>query len=80
MGATSGGWMQIVQTIATFIQSGFGATLVMIAVAIAGARAALHGHWGHFWSAIGGGAVVISAAWVVTTFLGGNAVVGGGGG
>jgi type IV secretory pathway VirB2 component (pilin) len=78
MGGTGGGWLTIVQTIATFIESGFGATLVVVAVAIAGARAALHGHWGHFWSAIGGGAIVITAAWIVTTFLGGTVTVGGG--
>ena len=74
----AGGWLTIVQTIATFIEGTFGATLVVVAVAIAGARAALHGNWGHFWSAIGGGAIVITAAWIVTTFLGGTAAVGGG--
>jgi type IV secretory pathway VirB2 component (pilin) len=41
----SGGWLTIVQTIATFIEGSFGATLVVVAVAIAGARAALHGNW-----------------------------------
>ena len=35
-----------------------------------GARAMLHGSWGHFWSAIGGGAVLVCASWVVQTFLG----------
>jgi hypothetical protein len=44
--------------------------LVIIAVAIAGARAMLHGSWSHFWSAIGGGAVLVCASWVVQTFLG----------
>jgi hypothetical protein len=48
----------------------FGTTLMIIAVAIAGARAMLHGSWGHFWSAIGGGAVLVCASWVVQTFLG----------
>ena len=65
-------WLQIVQNIATFLSGTFGSTLVVIAIAISGARAAFHGHWGHFWSAIGGGAVLISAAWVVQTFLGGT--------
>ena len=62
-------WLSIVQQISTFITGTFGTTLVMIAVAIAGARAMLHGHWGHFWCAIGGGAVLVSASWVVQTFL-----------
>ena len=66
-------WLQIVQNIATFLSGTFGSTLVVIAIGIAGARAAFHGHWGHFWSAIGGGAVLISAAWIVQTFLGGTA-------
>ena len=34
-----------------------------------GARAMLHGSWGHFWSAIGGGAILVCASWVVQTFL-----------
>jgi hypothetical protein len=47
-------WLTIVQSISTFVTGTFGTTLVIIAVAIAGARAMLHGSWGHFWSAIGG--------------------------
>jgi type IV secretory pathway VirB2 component (pilin) len=65
-------WLTIVQNIVNFISGGFGSALVVIAIGIAGARAALHGHWGHFWSAIGGGAVLLSAAWVVATFMGGG--------
>jgi type IV secretory pathway VirB2 component (pilin) len=63
-------WLTIVQTVSTFITGTFGTTLVIIAVAIAGARAMLHGSWSHFWSAIGGGAVLVCASWVVQTFLG----------
>jgi type IV secretory pathway VirB2 component (pilin) len=64
-------WLTIVQSISTFVTGTFGTTLVIIAVAIAGARAMFHGHWGHFWSAIGGGAVLVCAAWLVRTFFGG---------
>lgn len=64
-------WLAIVQQISTFITGTFGTTLVTIAIAVAGARAMFHAHWGAFWSAIGGGAVLVSAAWVVQTFLGG---------
>ena len=46
----------------SFVTGTFGTTLVIIAVAIAGARAMLHGSWGHFWSAIGGGAVLVCAS------------------
>jgi hypothetical protein len=62
-------WLQVAQNIVTFISSGFGIALITIAVSIAGARAMLHGHWGQFWSAIGGGAVLAGAAWVGQTFL-----------
>jgi type IV secretory pathway VirB2 component (pilin) len=65
-------WLTIVQSISTYVTGTFGTTLVIIAVAIAGARAMLHGSWGHFWSAIGGGAVLVCASWVVQTFLGGG--------
>jgi type IV secretory pathway VirB2 component (pilin) len=64
-------WLTIVQNISTFITGTFGSTLCIIAVAIAGARAMLHGHWGQFWSAIGGGAVLMSAAWTINTFMAG---------
>src|ERR1700735_787757 len=67
-------WLTIVQTISTFVTGTFGTTLVIIAVAIAGARAMFHGHWGHFWSAIGGGAVLVCAAWLGQTVFGGAGV------
>lgn len=64
-------WLTVVQNISTFLTSQFGILLCTVAVFIAGARAMLHGHWGQFWSAIGGGTVMMSAAWAVTTFMGG---------
>ena len=62
-------WLTIVQNISTFVTGTFGTTLCIVAVAMAGGRAMLHGHWGQFWSAIGGGAVLAGAAWVGQTFL-----------
>lgn len=64
-------WLTIVQNISAFLTSQFGVILCTIAVFIAGARAMLHGHWSHFWGAVGGGAVMMSAAWMVNTFMGG---------
>lgn len=64
-------WMSIALSISTFITSQFGITICIIAVAIAGGHAALHGHWNKFWSAIGGSAVLMSAAWTINTFMGG---------
>lgn len=64
-------WLTIAQNVSTFATGQFGILICIIAVAIAGGRAALHGHWGQFWSALGGGAVVQSAAWSVNTFMGG---------
>ncbi|WP_158923662.1 TrbC/VirB2 family protein [Acidisphaera sp. S103] len=64
-------WLTIAQNISQFITSQFGILLCTIAIAVAGGRAALHGHWGHFWSAIAGGGVLMSSAWAVQTFMGG---------
>ena len=63
-------WLTVVQNISQFITGTFGSTLCIIAVAIAGARAMLHGHWGQFWSAIGGGTILMSSAWTINTFMG----------
>lgn len=64
-------WLTIVQNISTFITSQFGILVITIAIAVAGGRAALHGHWASFWSAIAGGGVLVSSAWAAKTFMGG---------
>lgn len=64
-------WIGIAQNIATFIQSQFGISICIIAVAIAGGHAMFHGHWGKFYSALGGAAVLMSSAWAVNTFIAG---------
>jgi hypothetical protein len=62
-------WLQVAQNIVNFLGGGFIMAIITIVTVIAGARAAIHGHWGHFWSALGGGAVMVGAAWLGTTFL-----------
>jgi hypothetical protein len=64
-----------INNIATFFTTTGGISLVVLAVAIAGIRAAFEGHPRHIGWAIFGGAVAIGAAWIVTTWLGGPATI-----
>jgi len=62
--------VQMIQNALQMVQGQLGIGLMTLIVIASAIYSALHGHWGWFWSALGGAGIVIGAAWFMTTVYG----------